>query len=533
MDIIDKIRSQYDIDVKKINLITLYKIKSPDITLEELDGLLADRKSKWQQSVDNGTNERFIARDQAYLDQAEKFETILRDYTLRHELFDFYSGSKKQAVGEVSKLAKDFFDLVNQTKRINKETIEFFFAYYPSERKNKKSILEYLKKQYKVVGASENNELEEYREYENDDIETQNEETSSFWVSNLFQEKTVMMLRKSERNFEDSLVNESVLNRYPKINDGMYDFLELDSYDNHENFKKHIEELRTEVYEFDKQQSEMGIGENKSFLNFINCIRDALKCDDIRDNFSEFKLLIKYPKLTPYMYSISEIKKSSLTSLYNISTGMYGFRNLDDFLLTYFVEIYDNFGLYVQPIKKLLADAEKNAGKQKILNGIDRIFGFRKTGKLDPKIKTVHLLTYWPVYMVAWLAKIMRVIFENIKYVSIASAILIAIRLMFALIIGAEKGSLSNIVDVIISLSICVIPAVFFGFFIWNSASILLKEFDIIGIDRTFEKVLEDARKRTEEKYEDYGNSLLSKRLPGIIGNFVIFAAIIVMLIII
>ena len=92
-DIVDVLRSKYDIDIKKDNIIKLYKIDSADISPADLEAKIADRRKKWNQSV-NGANEVFAARDKAYLEKADRFEAILRDANLRKQLFDYHKGKK-------------------------------------------------------------------------------------------------------------------------------------------------------------------------------------------------------------------------------------------------------------------------------------------------------------------------------------------------------------------------------------------------------------------------------------------------------
>ena len=92
-DIVDVIRSKYGIDVKKDNIIKLYKIDSAEISSSDLEAKIADRRKKWNQSI-NGANEKFAERDRAYLEKADKFEAILRDEKLRKELFEFAKGKK-------------------------------------------------------------------------------------------------------------------------------------------------------------------------------------------------------------------------------------------------------------------------------------------------------------------------------------------------------------------------------------------------------------------------------------------------------
>ena len=100
IDIRKKILDGYGIDItkKEDNVFKLYSIKSSDISGQELEDAIATTRQKWEKSI-NGSNEKFAKRDQARLDNADRYEAILRDDRLRHELFAFYSGDGRGGAG--------------------------------------------------------------------------------------------------------------------------------------------------------------------------------------------------------------------------------------------------------------------------------------------------------------------------------------------------------------------------------------------------------------------------------------------------
>ncbi|MCR5782456.1 MAG: hypothetical protein K6G90_06920 [Clostridia bacterium] len=551
-EIVDLVRSKYDVDIKKTDLFKLYKIKSPDITDSELETLLADRRAKWEQSVESGTNEKFVERDRAFLEKAPAFEAILRDPALRRKIYDFQYGKKgAQTDGEVSKFTKEFFACVTKTSKLNTKRVSFFFEYFPEEKKNKKSILEYLKTEYKFYGYSDKKSKKD-EEAENAE-ETESAEDGgtarepSFFVENLFARKTLLSLRKSEIYYEKSRASDAVVKHYPALKDSMYAFLELDQFDDYEEFRTAVKTKRTAI---NATRQEFG-AEFIPIVDFINSIDSVLGNNDIRNNFREFKLLTEYPALTPYMYVSAEISKNGLDALYQTAGNNYRFLNLNDFLLTYFIPIYDNFGLSVQSIRPILKDAGKNADKQKLLNAVENLFGFRKRKRINPKLRAVHYLTYWPIYIVYGVFRFFKLIFDNIKVVSIAVAVAIIGYCLFLgnnsifsytyasgggwLALVAPEGLPKNNLFYMIMRSIEFIlsfiyehgaAGVLSGIFLWNAVSILHKKLDIVGIERTVDKIIDTSKARTEEMYEDYGDELMKKRLPGIILNIVVTIAV-------
>ena len=48
-DIVDIIRKKYDIDIKNINILKLYKIEEAKISEDELEEKIAKCRKKWQQ----------------------------------------------------------------------------------------------------------------------------------------------------------------------------------------------------------------------------------------------------------------------------------------------------------------------------------------------------------------------------------------------------------------------------------------------------------------------------------------------------
>ena len=546
-DIVDIIRGKYNVDINTTNIFKLYKIDSAEISSEDLKKKIVDCRRKWEQSI-NGANEKFAERDRVHLEKADNYEKILLDKKFRKELFTYYN---KDNGNEVAlKFPKDYFTLVGSTTKIHKKEVEFFFQYFPEQRKNRKAIQEMLKKDFKVMGFGKDNSESDENEGE---LEGK-KKTSSLLISNLFQEATIINLRKCENLYLKVCANENVCTRFPELKQSFYNFLKLEQMEGFADFKSYIGKQRTETanLKYDKGQ------EYAPLVDVFNNLFEILEYNDVTDNFKEFKLLIQYPKLTPYMYVFENMKQSTLKEFYSLASREYGFRDFTDFILTYFKPVYDNFGIYDQSIKNVFKDAEKKAGKKKVLDKIDKKFGLSKERKMTLGVKLVHALTYWPVYLLFAIFEITKFIVDNLRYISLVSFIPMllfmltkgsdfygikfsAIRgvvspdIWFAFLddfIGIKTGMtfeiiLVSIEAIVLLLMMFIFPPIMGTVFLWRSASHLTKRYDWKGIERTLKMLCQDCRRKTEEKYVQEKSKFLMKRFPTIISNVVCLAIVI------
>ena len=70
------------------------------------------------------------------------------------------------------------------------------------------------------------------------------------------------------------------------------------------------------------------------------------------------------------------------------------------------------------------------------------------------------------------------------------------------------------------------------GFFFWKLAANLRKRMDLKGIERSFEAIIDNAKKRIIEQDEDNPDGLMKKKMPLIITNFAGLLAFIVAVIV-
>lgn len=556
-DIQDKILRKYGIDISYENIFKLYKMDSPDITPQELDVKIQDTRKRWTISV-NGANEKNAKRDSARLEKADQFESVLKDEKLRREVFDYYSKRSGATAGGTSsengstEFAKEYFELVGTTKKIKKEDVDFFFKYYQSQRKNKKAILEMLSNELKVNGLgkedkynAENNEAEE---------EGKRKDESSPLITNLFQEATVIKIQRALEKFNEAAQSSEVCHRYPNIRNGLYDFLDIKDVEDARQFTKLMSDKGKEVYAIRQERGT----EYVPLVDMFNILQSIGEYRDVVDNIYEFKLLLKYPNLTPYMFSFVDMKPSTVEGIVNIANRDYAFRDNTDFILNYYKPVYDNFGINVSSIGSIIHKAEKKAKQNKVLNSIDEKIGRKKDkSKISFGAKIIHWLVYWPIFVFFFIFEVTKSIFTSLHRLTIPFFLLVfgleswllpnfefdnllVLRKLFNKVQwheyvydflgysgenGAEWFFLSVMVITILA-AVYIIPPLVTSFFISGFADQFNKNYDWVGWERTFKEIIKKLRNKTEEQYFEDKKAFAKRKIGKIILNLVCVAII-------
>lgn len=550
-DIQSKILSKYKIDIAQENIFKLYKIDSIDISPQELEIKIQDTRKRWITSV-NGANEKNAERDRARLEKADKYEAILKDAKLRKEVFNFYNKPTSASGGGATPgegstaFAKEYFELVATTKKIKKADVDFFFKYYQAERKNKKAILEMLSKDMKIAGLGKEGYADEG---DTTDKEGKKKDESSPLIVNLFQEATVLKIRRAVEKFEEAAQSNELCQRYPEIRNGLFAFLGINDIENAEQFNALMAAKAKEVYAVRQERGT----EYVPLVDLLNILQSIGDYQDVVDNIPEFKLLLKYPNLTPYMFAFVEMKPSTVKGLVNVAHKDYSFRDDTDFILNYYKPIHDNFGISDSGIGAILRKAEKKAKQNKILNDIDEKLGRNKNKRKIPiGAEIIHWLIYWPIFAVYFVFEVSKAIFTELYRFAIPACLilfgieswllpklgidnLLILRKLFfknewLSYLDSFMGDTGvNVVEtiilslftILILLMVYVIPPLFVYWFISEFADGFNKRFDWGGIERTFQQVLQILRKKTEDQYLVQKKLFIKNKIGKVIINIV------------
>ena len=563
-DVKETILKKYGVDVDAENILKLYRIDKADMSEAELDQHIADTRKRWNASI-NGANEKNAARDRARLERADSFEKILRDRKLRSELFKYYNGGTASGDSPSSKdtaFAEEYFRLIGTTKRITRPDVDFFFKYYQSERKNKKAILEMLSKKLKIAGlGSEGNYKDEEADQKTGASGSKGQ--SSNVIVNLFQEQTILRLRRAIEKYEEAKKSEELTARYPKLQEGLYPFLEIDGIKDAAQFKELMSRRAREVFAVRQERGT----EYVPLVDLFNILQELPDNRDIRDNMAESKLLIKYPSLTPYMFAFVEMKPSTLSGMMDVAKRDCSFRDETDLILNYYQPLHDNFGISSNSISSIIKKAEKKARQNQLLNEIDKRLG--RDGKVKfPSflVELIHWLIYWPIFAVYLVFEIPKVIVTRLtRYPKLLFA---AMLLLLNLILPKHIPWLDNILvlfnipfkdrwqlyllkfygyipeepvmDYITKTAILLAAylAVYLvsALLLTSLAKLFLndfnKRFDWVGIERTFGRMLDTMKSKTIELYKSSSGTagLLIKKLPHIIINIICLVFVLIIL---
>ena len=560
-DIKEKIKTRFGIDIAAENIFKLYKIDSADISPAELEAKIADTRKRWNISI-NGANEKFAARDKARLEKADSYEAILRDPKARQEVFAFCTNPTGSGTGAAAAsddrhvgFAREYFKLVATTKRIKKSDVDFFFKYYQSERKHKKAILEMLSGEMKVSGLGKEGSYKD-----EDGTEEEGKKKKGPIIVNLFQEATVLKIQRALEKYTEAAASNELCARYPKLRESFYNFLEIDKISDAAGFLELVSQKGREAFSVRQEKGAAYV----PVVDLFNILQSIAGNSDVVDNFGEFKLLLKYPNLTPYMFAFVDMKPNTLKGMTDVANKDYSFRNEADFIVTYYKPVHDNFGITDSSIRPIIRKAERKAAQNRILNGIDKKLGRDGTRKLPFGAELIHFFAYWPVFLAYFLFEIARVVFTKIRLLSIPVAVLVFVLLnwivpktsntenllvLHKIFLGTPwleylrdtfgSSSINNWLDIILLslvrivmlLMVYVLPALFTYFFISNFSDDFNKRFDWIGIKRTFKQILLTLRKGSFDQYKNDRKLFVKRKVSKIVINAV-FAALIAGLII-
>lgn len=566
-DIQGKILSKYGIDISKENIFKLYKIDTIEISSQELEEKIQSTRKRWNSSV-NGANEKIAQRDRARLEKADKYEAILRNEKLRKEVFNFYKKgptsrtSEGSASGDSIEFAKEYFKLVATTKKIKKEDVDFFFKYYSSERKKKKAIVEMLIQDLKVTSLGKDGKKVDVDEESDEEVEGKKKDGSSPLIVNLFQEATILKIGKIADKYDEISKNREICQTYPSLNNGLYEFLGINNVSSARQFKNLMVAKSKQAYTVRQEKG----AEYVPVVDLFNILQSIADYKDVVDNIEEFKLLLKYPNLTPYMYAFVEMKPDTIKGIMDIANRNYYFTSQTDFINDYFVPIHDNFGINDNRIKSILRKAEQNTKQSEILKKINTKFGGNKNKRKIPfAAEIVYWLLYWPIFICYFIFELFKIVLTNLnRYAVMIPVFLVFLVLTFyelpkfgwdnvfilgklisksewiAYMMAKYPGLETSAQLVLVSLFVIIntllfnfLPPLVLSIFVYEFSEDINKSFDWIGIERTFKEIFKTIRKRTEDQYFERQKEFLKCNLNKIlinIGCLVLLIAVIILI---
>ena len=545
-----KIIEKYQIDIDEDNLLELYKIKDQNISSDDLKKSIEDTRNRWKKSL-NGTNEKYIEIAKKRLAKSDKYEKILNDSKLRKALFKYYGNNGNKDLD----FAKEYFGIIASSKKLNTDDVNFFFKCYKSQKKYKKEIIEMLKNDYKLKGMGKGGEKEENENEEN----KKSKKESKYIIKNKFDEKTILDFIKCEEIYQKASSDEAIYSKFPDIKKGLYYFLNLDGYKDVESFTKDI---------FEKKQSAFTYRQDKGdkfqiYVDIYNKVYDIIQKNDIKDNFEEYKLLVRYTNLIPYMYAINEMKKNTYDMLVNIAKREYFFTDASDFAIRYFKIIYDNFNIDISAIENIINKAKKSTAKSFIIKFVDNILGRNNEKRVPFIVNVIHFLIYWPIFSLYFVFEIFKTVCINVKKLVIPVGIISFVyfniqipkiyknvqNMLILTKIGNHKQwyefvetfsrmkietksdvIIESIIAVILLLLLYGIPTFIVTDFIFESAVMLKVNTDWVGIERTFNVLCKKIKENTINKYSLYKDKYVKKEIKKVFINFICILVVILLI---
>lgn len=549
MSIRNTILKNYNIDIDKVNIIKLYKIDDPNISSSELEKKFETTRKRWEQGT-NSPNDMVASRNREQLAQADTFESILRNKKHLRELFAYYKNGGNSD-NTSSEFARKFFTTIKDVnKNITQKEFNFFMQYFREERKNEKSILEMLKSEFRAITLKPSSF--------DDDEESQSEKNSVPGViQTRFHKDSLCLLHKCELQYQDLQKSEFLFRKYPELTHPLYDFLKLENLDATE-FTMVVDKAVQDV--FTNRQNDSA--NNAAYIpisEFYNTWRDLLKRGDVTENFSAFKLLIQYPKLTPYLYLAEHVNIEFLELLVKTFRDEYNFYQLEDFLFSYFKPLADGKH-YSFIVDKKLENLLKKVGKNPdaaAQDAVHRSLAARRRKMIPLPLQVLRLLATWPICLVQLLFEAFRFTIINTQKLYGILAILSTV--FFAHVfndvsIFTELWNLvfdfrSSVADVVyaaartydfsifsfflgmvfmlvqFAFKFAFAPAVFTRFAV-ALAEALYRNIDLEGYHKTFQSIQSEIERKLIYHYKKMGRKLYSRMMKPIFANVVTTVAV-------
>ena len=530
-DIRQKILDTYGFDIQEVDLLKEYKITSPDMSGEKLEELLAKKRRNWQ-NFRNGNKEDKKREAERHLAHVDAYEKVLRDPRLLKALFE--ARKKAEENDPFLEFARSFFKLVSSAGSVGAEDADFFFQYYRGQIKNKKAILRMLEDEFHLSRRSSKSLEKEEKEGE----KKEKKGGKSRIIVALFSARTLLDLQHCFAYQEEAKKSAKIRAAFPDITAPMDAFLHLDSLHSLGEFAEYVEEQKVKA----SAKSLDGSREFDTLRDLFNTLSELLKQPDVSCNFSEFSLLVRFHQLTPYMYELVAPKEETIRELGRLACEMYPFAGLEDFLVKYFIPLYQNFNISDDNIKKLIKKArstrrrygsagasggasqaasgtQASSGTSQTSGSTSRASGSGQEQTLSFFAQLLFMLANLPFYLSAGVFETVRFFVWKIRYLSVLTAIPItalwapyvtaelggidlsyangagffsrswnSIRLMLET--AAEAGLLELAVVLLILVVLGIVPVLLVVQGFWRTGTQMRKKIDWLGIHRTNEQII-------------------------------------------
>ena len=550
-DIREEILNEYGFDIDSIDLISEYKIGSPDLSGEELEELLDKKRKSWEKTARNRYREDKARAAKERLEHVDSYEAVLRNQTLLKALFAV-RGKEKDAEYYVE-FARQYFQLTVQGGSADSKDVEFFFRYYQGQIKNRKAILEMLEQEF---GLKKQDSKHLEKEEEEGDQKKKKAKQSRIIVS-LFSAQTLYDLQYCFNKQEEARKSEKVCAAFPDVKGPMDVFLQLTPTPSLSQFKSYVEDQRTSVY----NRVQEGQRELDCLVDLFNTLSGLLGHKDVNDNFGEFVLLVRYNKFSPYMYELVAPTEKTLRGLFELADSSYGFRSFEDFMAKYFVPVYQNFGIQDDKIKKLIKDAQKSAKREKRQEARwdyqegQETQAQEQEEKLSFFANLLFILANLPFYLTVGVFELVRFLVWKVRYVTILAAIPIMalwLPLVTAVVGGYDtaegygSGLLSNAWNalrymfgdtaaqsisgtVVLALALVlagIIPVILVVQGFWRTGTQMRKEIDWLGIKRTNQSIVRERKKKFAKKLREAKGTAVTGFLIAAVMNILLLGGI-------
>lgn len=555
-DIKEKIYKSYgiDIDADKDIIVKKYKFSfdNDNFSDSDIEDIIAKAKSRWQKTVDSGTMEKQIEEAKKRLEESPKYEKLFRDKKLRVELWKYYNSNSNS---DELNFAKEYFAIIESTKKLCKEDVDFYIKCFPEDRKKKKAIIEMLNSVYKIKLVSKEESEEDNKKEAN-----KKDTTAENIIVNMFSQETVRNIIELDKKYKEAQSNKNIYDRYPDLAMDISDFLKIGTYKNFDEFSGYINKCKKDAFTI-KQDFGNDYGLVVDVYNIMDELLNVKKHKDVHDNFDQFKVLLYYPNLTPYMYPLENAKKNTLDLLFKAAknTQNYGFKNIEDFINSYYVLVYENFNIDDSSISSMLKNAKKKA--KKVLKDLEKNRKEKSGGTRFTGFNILYALAFWPLFLLFFIYEIIKNIIWHLKKVSIIAFIpffiLNAISVnnsgygigLFADIFnnaGRQRcietvtgvAAMSSFQTVVLSIASVVfllnmylcLPTVV-TYICYQTSSKLKKRFDWIGLEKTLKSLLAKNKERFSDLNKISNKMFISKIVTNIIANIVYTALIVTVLV--